>query len=105
MLGTYCPECGCEMEIILRNGKEYWDCSCCGCSYLVNQKDCYDEGDQEMTTKLLNKINKKTNKFLCNRCGCDVGFGIIIKHKVYCMKCGDIIKGRRDEKGRLNERI
>lgn len=45
---------------------------------------------------LKNKANKETGKFICNQCGCDVSLGMIIHGRVYCMKCGEIIKGIRD---------
>lgn len=52
-----------------------------------------------MTTKLKNKINKKTGNFICKRCGKDVDLGVVIRGYAYCIKCADIIKGIRVENG------
>ena len=42
----------------------------------------------------------------CAKCGCKIIIGYPIgrgkKHKVYCKKCYEIIKGVRDEKGNTN---
>jgi ribosomal protein L37AE/L43A len=38
-----CPECDCEMTIVNHNGKECWDCNCCGYMFLVNQEEAYDD--------------------------------------------------------------
>lgn len=51
--------------------------------------------------KRKNKVNPKTHRFLCHKCGCDISVGKIIKGLVYCLKCGDIIKGIRNEQGKL----
>jgi len=37
-----CPECACEMVIVNRNGKEYWDCDCCGYMFLVGEEEADD---------------------------------------------------------------
>ena len=54
-----------------------------------------------MKAKLKNKIDKETGRFLCHRCGKEVRLGVIIKGYVYDLKCGQIIKGKRDENGLL----
>ena len=41
----------------------------------------------------------KAGHILCNKCEHESGVGMIIRHKVYCMKCAEIIKGERDETG------
>jgi len=46
-------------------------------------------------TKVKNKINKKSGHFICNLCDTDVVIGIIIKRLVYCLKCGEVMKGVR----------
>jgi len=43
--------------------------------------------------KPLNKVNKKTGHFYCNGCDKDAGaVNVLIRHKVYCQKCGKEIK-------------
>ena len=50
--------------------------------------------------KLKNKVND-TGNFVCHRCPTEVKLGVVIKGYVYCMKCGEIIKGKRSEDGKL----
>jgi len=41
-----------------------------------------------MTTKTLNKVDKKTGHYLCCKCKSDAGSpAVIMRHKVYCIKC------------------
>ena len=56
------------------------------------------------TTKLKNRINKKTGHFICNgRCGQDVRMGHIIGGRVFCNQDGEIKLGIRDERGLLKK--
>lgn len=55
--------------------------------------------------KLKNKINERTGRFICNRCDEDINLGIMVRRLVYCLKCGGIIKGVRNERGMIKERV
>jgi len=48
------------------------------------------------------RTRKEINPFICSNplCGRGAGVGWVIKQKVYCAKCGEIIKGLRDKNGK-----
>ncbi len=60
------------------------------------------------TPKLKNKTSD-TGGLVCGGfntqkykgCGKDAGVGVIIRGVVYCLKCGQMLKGVRDERGIL----
>lgn len=44
--------------------------------------------------------SKRDEAPLCADCGNDYGIGHVIRGKVYCRKCYEIIKGLRDKTGK-----
>jgi len=41
--------------------------------------------------------------FRCSRCDTGAGIATVIKHKIYCSKCADIVQGKRYPNGKLKK--
>ena len=44
-----------------------------------------------------------SDMFRCSRCDTGAGIATVIKHKIYCSKCADIVQGKRYPNGKLKK--